>query len=223
MERQRSRAWDWVALSFLCFVVALIATVPVILFVEQVLRLPHAAGLASWTISQVFVSGAVTLFLGRMLLRPPARSNRWAWIVLGVGAALSAIVWVVLVAWSVARFGSFEVDQSGLTAFLYAGVAGVAVAGFATLIAPTGAKRPPWITTVIATVVTALIAVGNVPGALDGIAPDSIPLAVAIGAALAYALVVTILTGRTVRNDRAATFEPGTDSHVQTGGGTLPP
>jgi len=222
VEQQRNRAWDWVALSFLCFVLAEIATAPVVLLVEQVLALPHVAGLATWTISHVLLSGAATLFLGRLLLRPPARSNRWAWVVLGCGAAVSAVVWVALVGWSVARLGSFDVDQSGLTAFLYVAVAGVAVAGFATLIAPTGAKLQPWIGTLIACLLTAFIVAANVPGAMDGIAPVSVPLAAALGAAIAYAVTVTVLTGRTVRTDRAAAFKPGSDSHAKTGGGTLP-
>jgi hypothetical protein len=212
-----SRAWDWVALSFFGFVVAFIATVPVILFVEQALGLAHVVGLASWTVSQVLLSGAVTLVLGRLLLRPKARAGVAAWVVLGIGAAVSASVWVTLLWWSVMRHGYFEVDQVGITSYLYAAVAGVAVAGFATLVAPPVARRPPWIGTVIATVVTALTIATNVPGALDGIAPESIPLAIALGVALAYAVVVMVMTGIAAGRP----WRRGADSHAQTGGRTL--
>ena len=115
--------------------------------------------------------------------------------------------------------GYFEVDQIGLTSYLYAAVAGVAVAGFATLIAPPVAKRPPWIAAAIATFVTALIVASNIPGAWDGIARESIPLAaVAIGAGLAYAMAVTVLTGSASGPRRRAA-----DSHAETGGRTLLP
>ena len=105
VEPAAPRAWDWVALSFLCFVVAFIATVPVIQFVEQVIGLAHAVGLASWAISQVLLSGAVhSQCLGRLMLRPKARASGSAWICLGIGAALSASVWVTLLWWSMNGF-----------------------------------------------------------------------------------------------------------------------
>ena len=103
-----SRAWTWVAVSFLGFVLAEIATIPVILLIEGTFGLSHAVGLASWTISRVLLAGLVTLVLGRILLSPRPRTNTAALLVLGLGAGLPAVVWVALVGWAADDRGYFE-------------------------------------------------------------------------------------------------------------------
>jgi hypothetical protein len=47
----------------------------------------------------------------------------------------------------------------------------------------------------IATLLTLIIVVANVPGLADGIEPESIPLAVTLGATILYALAVSALGG----------------------------
>ena len=152
------------------------ATAPVILFVEQVL----AAGASRWSGVLGGIAGPVVrcgdLLLGRLMLRPKSASNADRHgSALASAPPLSASVWVMLLWWSVIRYGYFEVDQIGLTSYLYAAVAGVAVAGFATLIAPPVARRPPWIGTVIATSLTALIVAANVPAPWMGSQPRAFP------------------------------------------------
>jgi hypothetical protein len=190
-----SRPWNWVALCFLAFVLAEIATIPVIYVAEAVLGLPHALGLALWAGSRVLVAGLVALALGRILIGTAVRPQPAAWLVLGIGAALAAMVQVALVAWSESRFALFDPDLVGLTAQLYTVVGGVGVAAFSTLSAPRDAALPPMIALLMATLLTLIIVVANVPGLADGIEPESIPLAVTLGATLLYALAVSALGG----------------------------
>ncbi len=185
-------AW-WATLSILAFGASLYLSLPLVAVLPGDLQqavLPLVwGGLAI---------GALLLF---------ARSSFGAWPSVGQDAVTIAVVGLflagatnaVLHAWAVDRYGIFSARLLGPTAGLFGLVVATAVAGFATLVAPRGARVIP----VLVTVVAALSGVGvlllNVPGALDGMEPGSLPLAALVGAAVAYALAVTILVLRRMR------------------------
>ena len=191
-----SRGLTWAALSFVFFLAALFAVLPVIAAVKLVWDAPHLAQMAVWSpiwgiLAVVGVLLAAQLALGTWL-RPPA-------VAIGVaatGIALSAIVNVVLTQWETARFGYVDPEMVGPTAGLFAVLIGLAVAGFGALVAPRRLIGWPLAAVALGFVGVAIIVASNLPGLADGIAAESWPLAIWVGLSGAYALVVAGLVVR---------------------------
>jgi hypothetical protein len=190
MTPEPARGLTWAALSFVFFLAALLAVLPLIAAVRLVWDAPHLAQMAAWSptwgiLAVVGVLVAARLALGAWLQPPPG-----AIAVAAVGIALSAIVNVVLLQWETARFGYIEPDMVGPTAGLFAVLIGLAVAGFGALVAPRRLIGWPLAAVLLGFIGVATIVGSNVPGLANGIAPESWPLAIWVGLSGIYALVV---------------------------------
>ena len=200
-----SRGLTWAALSFVFFLAALFAVLPVIAAVELVWDAPHLAQMAVWSpvwgiLAVLGVLVAARLALGAWL-RPPTVAVGIA----AVGIALSAVVNVVLQQWEVTRFGITEPELVGPTAGLFAVLIGLAVAGFGALLAPRRLLGWPLAAVGLGFVGVAIIVASNVPGLADGIGAESWPLAIWVGLSGVYALVVAgLVIGRVLDRSQDA-------------------
>ncbi len=174
-------AW-WATLSILAFGASLYLALPLVAVLPGDLQqavLPIAWG---------------GLAIGGLLLF--ARSSFGAWPRIGsdavalavVGLLLAGALNAVLHAWADERFGLFSARLIGPTAGLFVAVVACAVGAFAALVAPRGARSTPVLVTVIAALAALGVLALNVPGALDGIEPGSLPLAALVAASVLYAL-----------------------------------
>jgi hypothetical protein len=118
----------------------------------------------------------------------------FAWLMLLLGALVSAAhVWVVA-DWSIARFGYSDPDFVGPTFALFAVVAGVAVAGLGVQMSPGWAVWLPFLAMVGGVALAIAIISWNIPGLADGLGRDSGPLAAVTVATAVYIGAVGILS-----------------------------
>jgi hypothetical protein len=188
------RGWAWAVISFAGFVIALFAVLPLTSYVAGPLGMSLGAELALHAMLWVLASGGLAWLAAWLVLGQSLRITGLALAILAVGAAITALLEGTLEAWSVGRYGVFDAELIGPTVALFALVAGVGVAGFAAQLAPVAARQPARAATFGGLLFTVVILLGNVPGLGDGLAADSVPLALAMIAALAYVLAVTWLT-----------------------------
>ncbi len=185
-------AW-WATLCILAFGASLYMALPLVAVLPGDLQqavLPLAWG--------ALAIAALLLF---------ARSSFGAWPSVGQDAVTIAVVGLLLAGatnavlhgWVDERYGLFSARLVGPTAGLFAAVVASAVAGFAALVAPRGARAIPVLVTVVAALAGLGVLLLNVPGALDGIEPGSLPLAALVGASVTYTLAATILVLRRMR------------------------
>ncbi len=196
MNPTPARGLAWTALSFVFFVAALFATLPIFAAVRLVWDTPHLVEMAAWGpiwggLSVLGVLVAARLAIGTAF-RPPAAALGIA----AVGIGLSAVVNVVLQQWEMTRFGITEPELVGPTAGLFAVLIGLAVAGFAAYLAPRRLIGWPLAAVALGCLGVAVIVASNVPGISDGIGADSWPLAIWVGLSGVYAAVVAALVGR---------------------------
>jgi hypothetical protein len=189
------RAWLWAGASLVAYLLAELATIPVA-YLLAYLQVPHAVMLAAFAASRVLLAGLVVLILGRIILRPRPRASGFAWLVLAIGAGVSAVALVGLYVWSQVQFPPFDLDSVGVTEYLHGAVGLAAVAAFATLSAPASATRAPMVGVAVALIgIVALFAL-NVAGNTGPIDPEGVWLAAALGASLVYAVAVAGVTAR---------------------------
>jgi hypothetical protein len=189
MTPEPARGLTWAALSFVFFLVALLAVLPLIAAVKLVWDAPHLAQMAAWSptwgiLAVVGVVVAARFALGTWLRPPPIAIG-----VAAVGIGLSAVVNVVLQQWEMTRFGITEPELVGLTAALFAVLTGLAVAAFGAFLAPRRLIGWPLTAVVLGFLGVAVIVASNLRGLSDGIAPESWPLAIWVGISGLYALV----------------------------------
>jgi hypothetical protein len=196
MTTTPARGFAWAALSFVFFLAALFAVLPVVAAVKLVWDAPHLAQMAVWSpvwgiLAVLGVLLAAQLALGAWL-RPPAVAIGIA----AVGIALSAVVNVVLQQWEMTRFGITEPELVGPTAGLFAVLIGLAVAGFSAFVAPRRLIGWPLGAVVLSFAGVAIVVLSNLPGLANGIPTESWPLAIWVGLCGVYAVVVTALVVR---------------------------
>lgn len=188
------RALAWGILSLSGFIASVLALVWPISQLEQLFGVPHVAALGVWAFAWVLGGGLLALAAARLAFGTWCEVRLGAWLVLLVGAFVSAGQIAVLADWTIARFGYNEWDIPGPTSLLFAVVAGVAVAGFGVQVAPRGAAWPPLLAALGGAALGAAIMLSNVPGLRDGLAADSVPLAGMMAAAAVYIGAVGILS-----------------------------
>ena len=185
---------------------ALWATLSIVVFGASLyLALPAVAVLPGDIAQAVLPLAWGALAIAGLLLF--ARSSFGSWPRVGtdalalaaVGLLLAGALDAVLHAWTIERFGFFSARLIGPTAGLFAAAVASAVAGFAVLVAPRGARAAPLLVTLAAAAGSLGVLALNVPGALDGIAPGSLPLGFLVGATALYTLVVATVAVRYVR------------------------
>lgn len=188
------RALTWGILSLAGFIASWIAVGWLTLQFAYALGLPHAVHLGLWALAWVPASGLLALAAARVALGTWPEVRTFAWLVLLLGAVVSAAhVWL-LADWAIGRYGYFDPDYHGPTFALYGVVAAAAVAGFEVLIAPRWAVWLPFLATVGGAAVAMSIISSNIPGLADGLAADSGPLAAVTVAAVLYIGAVGVLS-----------------------------
>lgn len=187
------RALAWGILSLSGFIASLLALVWLI-GLMQLFGMPHVAALGVCAFAWVLGSGLLALAAARLAFGGWCEVRLGAWLVLLVGAFVSAGQIAVLADWTIARFGYSDPDFVGPTFLLFAVVAGVAVAAFGVQVAPRGAAWPPLLAALGGAALGAAIMLSNVPGLADGLGSDSVPLAGMMAAAAVYIGAVGILS-----------------------------
>jgi hypothetical protein len=185
-----ARGLAWAALSFVAFVAALFAVLPVLAAAQLFSGIPHLVQMAMWSVIWGALSIGGVLLAGRVAFGHRLSISPIAIVLAGAGVALSAIVHVVLQQWEIQRFGYVEPDNVGFMAGLFAVLIGLATAAFATMVAPRGVRAWPAAATIAGALGVLAVAVLNVPGLDDGLAPQSSPLAIWLGLSVVYAMVV---------------------------------
>jgi hypothetical protein len=179
-------ALAWGILSFLGFVATFSALVWPIGQLQQVGLLTHPSSLGVWAISWVLSSGVVALAAARLVFGRWLDVSPAAWLILIVGAIVSAVMEVILAQWLIAKFGMSDSELVGPMWYLFGFVAGVAVAGFGVQVAPRGALWPPLAAVLGGVLIGVSIILSNIPGLSNGLGPNSGPLAVVTVAAAVY-------------------------------------
>ena len=193
------RALAWAILSFIGFMLSPYALLWPVAQTESVLGLPHAAMLGLLALAWTIAGGGVTLLGARLVFGVWSEARIGAWSILGIGAIVAAgHVWVTA-DWIIARFGYSDPTFAGVTFLLFAVVSGVAVAGFGVQVAPRGTAWAPMLGVALGVLLIASIVASNLPGLADGLAADSLALAIVTGVAVAYAAGVAVLSVRRLR------------------------
>ena len=143
------------------------------------------------------LAAAVSMPLGRRLVAG-LRFGPTGWLVLGVGLTLAGISMFLVNELDRSRNGMFDPDHIGIAWFAAPAVIAIALASWATLATPSRDARILAGTTVLAVSALAFALLPSVPGAADGIRPDSIPLAGAFLADVGFAVLATVLVVRQV-------------------------
>lgn len=180
------RALAWGLVSLFGFLGVLLALMPPVGQFEQ-LGVPHGMGLGIWALAWVLATGMLALLAARIVFGSWPTVGAAAWLILLLGAVVSAANLWVLVDWAIARYGASDPDYIGPTMGLFAVVAAMAVVGFGVQVAPRSAVWAPFIAAIGGVVLAISIIATNIPGLADGIGRDSWPLA---GATLAAALYI---------------------------------
>jgi hypothetical protein len=190
--------WAWAALSVVGWAVSFLAAFGVLAGLGTIgIQIPNIGGLRIElaVLLALFGTFAAAGVLGSARLiytRWPAVQAMAAIMPLA-GLTLAAAVELGLHAWVTARFTYYDWDMVGWTAGLSLMLVTLAVATFATLIAPRDSAQPPVIAQVVAAAVIGLIVLSNVEGITDGIEPGSWPLAVLVGLSAAYAVAAVLI------------------------------
>lgn len=190
----RLLALAWGILSFLGFIATFSALVWPIGQLMSVGLLSHPESLGVWAISWVLGSGLIALAAARVVFGRWLDVSQAAWLLLIVGAIVSAAVEVVLAQWTIAKFGMNDSELVGPMWYLFGFLAGVAVAGFGVQVAPRAAAWVPLLCVVGGAVIGISIILSNVPGLADGLGRHSGPLAVVTVAAALYIGAVGVLS-----------------------------
>lgn len=192
------RALAWGILSLAGFTAAFVA-VGSLVSLAKALGMSHAVTLGVWALAWVPASGLLVLPGARVALGTWLEVRTAAWVVLLLGALVSAAHIWLLVDWAIARYGYSDPDFIGATFSLFAAVAGVAVAGFGVQVGPRWAVWVPMLALVGGVALAIPIMASNIPGLADGLGADSGPLAAATVAAAVYIGAVGILSIKRLR------------------------
>lgn len=190
-------ALAWGILSFLGFIATFLAVAWPIGQLQQVGLLSHPSSLGVWAFSWVVGSGLMALAAARVVFGRWLHVRPAAWLLLVVGAIVSAASEVILAQWLVAKFGQNDSELVGPMWYLFGFIAGVAVAGFGVQVAPRAAAWVPLLCVVGSAAIGISIILSNIPGLADGLARNSGPLAVVtVGAAVYFGAVGVLSLAR---------------------------
>ena len=199
-------AFGWGLLSLFAFVFSFNLLLWLPTQAERLLGLPHDMALGVWVLVSLIAAGGLTLPAARLTLGEWPRVGPRAWAVLALGAFVSAWQMQALAAWTIGRFGAFDIEFVGPTWALFAVVGGIAVAGFGVQAARRDAVWVPLTATLVGLLLFISLISANAPGLRDGLAPDRAGLAASFVAAAGYVGVIAILSqGRLRRPRRRAT------------------
>jgi hypothetical protein len=193
-------ALAWAALSAAGWAVGLGASLMAIANVESATRLDHATALGIHAAVGTIFGGFATLGSTRAVFGAIPRVGTLGLSVLSIGALIAGYLQFALAEWAIRRFGYVEADLIGPTILLFVMVSAVAVASFAVLVGPRGARPVSIAVAAIAGTLALTIVATDIGGLADGLPATSTPLAVAIILSTMFAaagpLVATVLPAR---------------------------
>ena len=138
---------------------------------------------------------AVAIPLGARLV-PGLRFGARSWIALVAGIALATVTTFLDIEFVRASHGVYDFEYGGWTGLAGPALVAIALAGWAALAIPSASSRVLDGLTIAAGVGLIALLLPSVAGALDGIDPANIPIAIAFIADAIYAAVVAALVGR---------------------------
>lgn len=188
------RALAWGILSLVGFIAAFVATLMLGVQTEYAFGLPHSVGLGIGALGWVSAGGLLTIPAARLAFGAWPQVRTVAWLLLLLGALVSAAHIGVLADWAIGRYGYSDPDYIGPTFSLFGVVAAAAVAGFGIQIAPRWAAWLPFLAMVGGVALAIAIISWNIPGLADGLGRDSGPLAAVTVAAALYIGAVGVLS-----------------------------
>ena len=207
--RSESGFWLWLACSALLYVATGTITLLAAATIENLALVPAgmvgagsfghgvvlAGHVASWGVSNV-----VGVVVAARILLPAARTpSTGTWIVAGAGLSLAAALQLALYEWSRDRFVYFDPEYVGLSAVLPAFLVAQASTLLAVSIAPRGRVGLPLFALGAASVVNLGIVATNVPGAMDGIEPGSLVLALLVATVVPYMIATALVAAAAAR------------------------
>jgi hypothetical protein len=198
------RQWLWAALSFVGWIAATGVTLPIAALVSPGVAV--RVDLAIWILLSGAISCVLVAVAGRAAFGAWPRVRVGAFAVAATGVALAASEEILLHEWAEARFGYYDSEMVWWTAGLSELVVATSVASFGVLVAPVRARVAPMLCQAVGVVAVVLVVGSNVEGLADGIRPESVPLAVAVGLCLVYVLVA-VAVGWIDRGRRRAAMD----------------
>jgi len=197
---QAARSIGWGVLSFMAYLGSAIVAFAPADVTRDLLRLlagDTGAGtvwwgvrLAIWVAAWGFIATAGVAVLARWTLGLWPRASTEDRLLLLVGAGLATVVQFALHEWIRAKFGAYDIEYAGWTAGLPAALIAAAVSAFAARTAPPWATLPPRVALGFSAAGVLFIVGSNGGGLGDGIRLESWPLAILVGGAGLYALLV---------------------------------
>lgn len=208
--RSESGFWLWLACSALLYVATGTITLLAASTIENLVLVPagmevgagsfgHGVALAGYVASWG-VSNVVGVVVAARILLPAARApSTGTWIVTGAGLSLAAALQLALHEWSRDRFVYFDPEYVGLSAVLPAFLVAQASTLLAVSIAPRVRVGLPLFALGAASVVNLGIVATNVPGAMDGIEPGSLVLALLVATVVPYMIATALVAAAAAR------------------------
>lgn len=197
------RTLAWGLLSFVAFVLSFMSLLWPISAIESAVGMPHAAALGMWALAWTIAGGLLAVVGARIVFGTWFEVRIGAWLILVLGALVSAAHLGVLAQWMIGRYGASDPDFVGATFVLFAVVAGVAVAGLGVQVAPRSALWMPMLGVLGGAVLAAMILLMNVAGLAGGLAADSGWLAAVTVVAALYIGSVGVLSFARLRRGEA--------------------
>ena len=148
--------------------------------------------IAAWIVLTAGVSVAVVLASGRAVFGTWLPVRPLAVAVPLIGVAVAVAEELLLHEWAEARFGHYDSELVWWTAALSGLVVATSIACFGTLVAPHGARLAPMVCQALATLAVAIVVASNLDGLRDGVRPESVLLATAVGLCGLYAVAATL-------------------------------
>jgi hypothetical protein len=141
------------------------------------------------------VAAAAAAPLGRRLI-PDIRFHRQSTAMLALGLSLAAVITLLVNEYGRSRYGYFDPDAVGIAFFAGPALIAVALGTWAALAVGRDGVLMPGAAALTAVCGLALAMLPSVPGATDGIASESVPLAAGFVAAAAYGGLATAMIVR---------------------------
>jgi hypothetical protein len=137
------------------------------------------------------LAALVAIPVGRAMM-PGLQFRPVGWLLLLAGLLLASATWFLIEEFVRARFTYMDPEYVGFSLLTWPALVAIALSGWAALAVP----RPEG-SVLIGVVVLGVIALAaalapSIPGALDGISPENLPLAAVFGVDAAYGLGVTV-------------------------------
>ena len=199
-----TQALLWTVVSAAVFVAAPFVLLPVLADAQNLLGVPHFLARAVWVLGWGLLAVLGVHAAGSAIFDSLFRARAVAWALAAAGIGLAALVQATVHVRSVLGFGYYDPEFSPTTSMLFAVVLALTVGAFGVLSAPREARMWPAIPALGMGVTALAIVAIDVPGARNGIRPESWPLAIVLGCLTVYALATVAISVRLILRQPSA-------------------